>query len=95
MRASALDKLNVKVKEINVKNHYVVRADGGEIPIRSRFNAVITSDGKAFGDSLIYVVDDSPVAILLAIWYSVERPWQHRLTTASTRRVAVIQQEDW
>ena len=60
MRASALDKLNVKVHEHAVKNHYVVCADGGEIPIRSRFNAVITSDGKTLGDSLVYVVNDSP-----------------------------------
>jgi hypothetical protein len=58
MRASALDRMDVKVKEHQVKNHYVVCADGGEIPIRSRFNALITSKGKSLGDSLIYVVDD-------------------------------------
>jgi hypothetical protein len=60
MRASALDKLDVNVKEHGVKNHYVVCADGGEIPIRSRFNAIITSNGKSLGDTLIYVVDDTP-----------------------------------
>ena len=59
MRASALERLGVPVKEHNVKNHYVVCADKVEIPIRSRFNAIVTSTGKSLGDTLIYVVDDS------------------------------------
>ena len=59
MRASALAKSGVKVKEHAVKNHYVVCADGGEIPIRSRFQASVTSNGKSLGDTLIYVVDDT------------------------------------
>jgi hypothetical protein len=60
IRATALERLNANVKEHEVKNHYVVCADDGEIPIRSRFNAMITSNGKSLGDSLIYVVDDKP-----------------------------------
>jgi hypothetical protein len=59
IRASALDKLGVNVLEHAVKNHYVVCANGSEVPIRSRFNAMITSSGKQLGDSLVYVVDDS------------------------------------
>jgi hypothetical protein len=59
IRASALDKLGVDVREHAVVNHFVMCANGSEVPIRSRFNAMISSDGTSLGDSLVYVVDDS------------------------------------
>jgi hypothetical protein len=59
MRASALERLGLDVEEHPVHNHFVMGSTGEEVPIRSRFSALLTSQGRQLGKTLVYVVDNT------------------------------------
>lgn len=63
MRASCKDRLCPNIPETRVKNHFVVGATSDvEIPVRSKFLALLSSRGNVLGKNktVVYVVDNKP-----------------------------------
>ncbi len=59
IRASALERLGLEVEEHPVHNYSVIGSTGEEVPIRSRFSALLTTQGRKIGHTLVYVVDNT------------------------------------
>ena len=59
IRRSHLDMIRTTHRMIPVKRHYVLSSSGKKIPIKNKVRVCIHSNNHAFGDVLLYIVEDT------------------------------------